>query len=67
MKRLLMMSGLLSAFMLVVWAAVPAADFSGTWALDAAKSEGLPQQMQVGHHPGRQNAEKRSQKRDGEY
>ena len=46
MKRLLMMSGLLSAFVLVVWAAVPAADFSGTWALDAAKSEGLPQQMQ---------------------
>ncbi|MFN7928148.1 MAG: hypothetical protein U0Y68_09405 [Blastocatellia bacterium] len=36
-----------SLFALTVWAATAATDFSGTWTLDAAKSEGLNPQMPI--------------------
>lgn len=42
MKKLFLTCGLVSYLLAMVWAAVPAPDFSGTWALDKAKSEGLP-------------------------
>ena len=45
MKKLLLTGGLVGCLFALVWAAVPGPDFSGTWALDKAKSEGLPQQM----------------------
>ena len=45
MKKLLTAGALWSALMIVVWAAPAGADFSGTWALDAAKSEGLNPQI----------------------
>ncbi len=45
MKKLFLSTGLLSLLFAVAWAAVSGPDFSGTWALDKAKSEGLPQQM----------------------
>jgi hypothetical protein len=44
MKKLFLVGMLLSS-LLLSGAAVPAPDFSGTWALDKAKSESLPQQM----------------------
>jgi hypothetical protein len=45
MKKLLIAMAIVSLLTLIVWAAAPP-NFAGTWALDAAKSEGLPQQMQ---------------------
>ncbi|HEX4949385.1 MAG TPA: hypothetical protein VFZ34_22110 [Blastocatellia bacterium] len=45
MKKLSLTTGLLCVLFALAWATVPAPDFSGTWALDKAKSEGLPQQM----------------------
>ncbi len=45
MKKLFLTCGLMSCLLALVWATVPAADFSGTWALDKAKSEGLPPAM----------------------
>ncbi len=45
MKKLLLLTGLLCFLLTIIWATVPAPDFSGTWALDKAKSEGIPQQM----------------------
>ena len=45
MKKLFLIGGLMSCLLALVWAAVPAPDFSGTWALDKAKSEGLPPAM----------------------
>lgn len=41
MKKLMTVCALSSAFILSIWAANVGPDFSGTWALDAAKSEGL--------------------------
>ena len=42
MKRFLLVCGLVCALVIEAWAAgAPAANFSGTWALDKAKSEGL--------------------------
>jgi len=46
MKRLFLIAGLMSAFLLVVLAASAAANFGGTWALDKTKSQGLSQRMQ---------------------
>jgi len=46
MKRLFLIAGLMSAFLLVVLAASAAANFGGTWALDKAKSQGLSQRLQ---------------------
>ena len=46
MKRLFLIAGLMSAFLLVVIAASAAANFSGTWSLDKTKSQGLSQRMQ---------------------
>ena len=48
MKKLFLTTGLLGWLMTLVWAAVPGPDFSGTWALDRAKSEGVPRQMAEG-------------------
>jgi hypothetical protein len=45
MKRLSFITGAFCLLVTLVWAAAPAPDFSGTWALDKAKSEGLPPQM----------------------
>ena len=42
MKKFLLLCALACALMVEVWAAgAPAANFSGTWTLDKAKSEGL--------------------------
>src|SRR5437870_2909500 len=46
MKRLFLIAGLMSAFLLVVLAASAAANFGGTWALDKTKSQGLSPRMQ---------------------
>src|SRR6266571_8696631 len=46
MKRLFLIAGLMSAFLLVVLAASAAANFGGTWALDKTKSQELSQRMQ---------------------
>ena len=46
MKRLFLIAGLMSAFLLVVLAASAAANFGGTWSLDKAKSQGLSQRLQ---------------------
>lgn len=46
MKRLFLIAGLMSAFLLVVLAASAAANFGGTWVMDKAKSQGLSQRMQ---------------------
>ena len=46
MKRLFLIAGLMSAFLLVVLAASAAANFGGTWALDKTKSQGLSTRMQ---------------------
>lgn len=47
MKRLFLIAGLMTAFLLVVVAAsAQKASFAGTWNLDKAKSQGLSQRMQ---------------------
>ena len=46
MKRLFLIAGLMSAFLLVVLAASAATNFGGTWALDKTKSQGLSQRLQ---------------------
>jgi len=46
MKRLFLIAGLMSAFLLVVLAASAAANFGGTWVLDKTKSQGLSPRMQ---------------------
>jgi hypothetical protein len=46
MKRLFLIAGLMSAFLLVVLAASAAANFGGTWVLDKTKSQGLSTRMQ---------------------
>ena len=46
MKRVFLIAGLMSAFLLVVLAASAAANFGGTWALDKTKSQGLSTRMQ---------------------
>ncbi len=48
MKKLLLSTGLLCLLMTMIGAIVPAPDFSGTWALDKAKSENIPPQMSEG-------------------
>lgn len=48
MKKLILLTGMLSFLIVMVWAKVPGPDFSGTWALDKAKSEGIPRQMSEG-------------------
>jgi hypothetical protein len=45
MKRFLMASGLTCVLMIGAWAAGAPANFSGTWVLDKAKSEGLNPRM----------------------
>jgi hypothetical protein len=45
MKRFLIACGLICALMAGAWAAAAPANFSGTWALDKGKSEGLAPQM----------------------
>jgi len=45
MKKLSFIAGALCLLVTLVWAAAPAPDFSGTWSLDKAKSEGLNQMM----------------------
>jgi hypothetical protein len=45
MKKIFLTGGLMGCLLAMVWAAVPAPDFSGTWSLDKAKSEGLPPAM----------------------
>lgn len=45
MKKLSISVSLLGLLFTLGWAAAPAPDFSGTWALDKAKSEGLPPAM----------------------
>jgi hypothetical protein len=45
MKKIMFAIALGSLFVMAVWAATAGTDFSGTWALDAAKSEGLNPQM----------------------
>lgn len=45
MKKLFLSTGLLCFLMAMVFATTAAPDFSGTWSLDKAKSEGLPRQM----------------------
>jgi hypothetical protein len=45
MKKVFLTCGLMGCLLAMVWAAAPAPDFSGTWALDKAKSEGLPPAM----------------------
>ena len=48
MKRLFLIAGMMTAFLLVVLAASAQnkANFAGTWNLDKAKSQGLSQRMQ---------------------
>ncbi len=46
MKRLFLIAGLMSAFLLVVLAASAAANFGGTWTLDKTKSQGLSPRLQ---------------------
>lgn len=47
MKRLFLIAGLMTAFLLVVVAAsAQKANFAGTWSLDKAKSQGLSTRMQ---------------------
>src|SRR5262252_8868292 len=46
MKRVFLIAGLMTAFLLVVIAASAAANFGGTWVLDKEKSQGLSQRMQ---------------------
>jgi hypothetical protein len=45
MKRFLIACGLVCALIVGAWAAAAPANFSGTWVLDKAKSEGLPPQL----------------------
>ena len=45
MKRFLLAIGLVCALMIGAWAAAAPANFSGTWALDKSKSEGLNPRM----------------------
>jgi len=45
MKRFLIASGLVCILVMGAWAAAAPANFSGTWELDKAKSEGLAPQM----------------------
>lgn len=45
MKRFLLACGLVCALMAGAWAYASPANFSGTWVLDKAKSEGLAPQM----------------------
>jgi hypothetical protein len=45
MKKVFLTFGLMGYLLAMVWAAAPAPDFSGTWSLDKAKSEGLPPAM----------------------
>jgi hypothetical protein len=48
MKKLVLIAGLMTAFVVAVLAvsAAPAANFAGTWMLDKAKSQGLNTRMQ---------------------
>ena len=45
MKRFLMASGLVCILVVGAWAAAAPANFSGTWVLDKAKSEGINPRM----------------------
>src|SRR5215831_9661903 len=45
MRKVLLIAGLMTAFLLAVIAASAAANFGGTWALDKTKSQGLSQGM----------------------